>query len=525
MPNLVARIPAPVGMDTMTDPALLEPPRSALIRGFLPARHGVLRLSHLGVDRIIGPGTVVGLAYYRSGYSRGDVRWPYVQETGMLSADRLLVFRVMDDPALWHLVNLEVYVPVLERGSDAPAFLLKQTFQTFPYAQPVPDVPPETFKYRWPVPRVRACQFGDAVYWCMSDGSTLMRFRQTIEPTGGYEVLVSDRAGLEPPSASAFQLDVVPSGRHGVAGTLTAGETYYYAFTYLVRDADFDDTLYETPHLLRNVTLSATDTEHHIQITVRWNQIPPSVRAVCIYRCPDGGSVPYRIMPHAPLGLVIFLEGLWQNAVARPEPPAVQELHDAYEDSDVVDMFPTGDALGTLEPPPPATIVTSHRNRLVIADGTWTYGNVTSGGQVQPTREQRNLIAFSNLGSPRHWGAGLTGFPTEGISLAIGADDTQPITGIASLGAPLMVWTPNQRFLVSGSSGQDFQVELVDNVGCQCHDTIASLGHLLLWLGKNEVYVSGAAEGFQATPAARRIADRLFGPEYRALFEDGSRAI
>jgi len=122
------------------------------------------------------------------------------------------------------------------------------------------------------------------------------------------------------------------------------------------------------------------------------------------------------------------------------------------------------------DPPPVATIVASHRERLFLA-----------GNPSYPTR-----IYFSTFGEPEYFPPMTPDDPWGGSWFEVGQKDGQPITALAPVGTMLAIFKSKSAWLLRGESQADFILQPFGNIGATSHQTVAHYaGLVFLWDGAN----------------------------------------
>ena len=121
-------------------------------------------------------------------------------------------------------------------------------------------------------------------------------------------------------------------------------------------------------------------------------------------------------------------------------------------------------------PPSNAKYITSHRNRVWIAN--------TSAG--------KSRLHYSALDNPEDWTtSGDAGF------LDIGKADGEQITGIVSVGSRLVIFKQNSTWVVKNGTPSTFVVEKISSsVGCVAPRTIVAGEKFALFLSNDGVYAA-----------------------------------
>jgi hypothetical protein len=122
---------------------------------------------------------------------------------------------------------------------------------------------------------------------------------------------------------------------------------------------------------------------------------------------------------------------------------------------------------------PPAKYLISHQRRMVGA------GNASSP----------DTLYISNVDEPYYCPESPDlEDPNQGTRDRIDSPAGGEITGLASHGGVVAVFTGGEGFLLQGVEPNSFAVNKFTNVGCAAHRTICSAKSLLIWLGHDGVY-------------------------------------
>ena len=122
------------------------------------------------------------------------------------------------------------------------------------------------------------------------------------------------------------------------------------------------------------------------------------------------------------------------------------------------------------DPPPVATIVVAHRERLFLA-----------GNSSYPTR-----VFFSTFGEPEYFPPMTPDDPMGGSWFEVGQQDGQPVTAMAPVGTMLAIFKTRSCWLLRGESQADFVLQPFANIGAASHRSVAPYaGLVFLWDGTN----------------------------------------
>lgn len=160
--------------------------------------------------------------------------------------------------------------------------------------------------------------------------------------------------------------------------------------------------------------------------------------------------------------------------------PAVYTAVDDLSDAQVTALTQTAPHFGENDPPPPSYLIAVHKNRVVVA--------VTA---------QAGVIAISNYGSATQFNstgiqvdpAGGVLYPDDGLTLAIGTDQGDVITGLDSFGSLLWIGKRNGTYLLWGDDQTDFNVRKCSEIGCIAPDSVANANSFMFYLSNDGVYM------------------------------------
>jgi hypothetical protein len=132
---------------------------------------------------------------------------------------------------------------------------------------------------------------------------------------------------------------------------------------------------------------------------------------------------------------------------------------------------------------PPCSILTEHQGRLCGA------GNTTESLGKQ-------TLFVSNYRQPPYAPVIFDeNDPNQGTRIGLQGEAAGEITGLASHGDKLWVFTAGALHVLVGEEPLDFGIHLFARHGCVSHETICSLQDKLLWLAPDGVYLAAEGQG------------------------------
>jgi hypothetical protein len=158
---------------------------------------------------------------------------------------------------------------------------------------------------------------------------------------------------------------------------------------------------------------------------------------------------------------------------------------------------------------PPAKYLISHQRRMIGA------GNATSP----------DTLYISNVDEPHYCPESPDlEDPNQGTRDRIDSPAGGEITGLASHGGVVAVFTGGEGFLLQGVEPNSFAVNKFTNVGCAAHRTICSAKSLLIWLGHDGVYAWDGTSTKRISDDQRVTLDALTAAEmagaYAYVYDD-----
>lgn len=142
---------------------------------------------------------------------------------------------------------------------------------------------------------------------------------------------------------------------------------------------------------------------------------------------------------------------------------------------------------------PPCALLIEHHHRLIGADCRTADGN-------------RRTVYISNFGAPYY--APLSPDleePSQGTQIELSGRVAGIVTGLASHGDKVWVFTATNLYVLGGEQPLDFSLLPFAEVGCAAHRTLVSLRDALYWLAPDGVYRAAEGQGIE------RISDPVQG--------------
>lgn len=288
---------------------------------------------------------------------------------------------------------------------------------------------------------VRTVQYQDELVIVRDDGMIPKRFY--VDQTGAMYLY---QLGITTPAT--------PTTATGGAGNPNG--TYTYVITYQ------DEKNRESSPSSASTPLAAANQQ--ITVTFTWGT-DPQVKAVNIYRITSGGSIYYRVTQITNTATTSYTDNTSDaslNATGAIQAPA----------------------FGQNDPPLRASLGCIYANRLVLNNRD-IYDhptNVASVSQVQVSNTT-GITQFSSVQSSTTL--------TDGITLTIGTDPSDEVTGVAAVGSLLGVWKRKTYHHVYGQDITSFTVRHIHDKGCVATDSIARGGSYIVWLSDDGLYAIG----------------------------------
>lgn len=147
---------------------------------------------------------------------------------------------------------------------------------------------------------------------------------------------------------------------------------------------------------------------------------------------------------------------------------------------------------------PPAKYLIAHQRRMIGA------GNVT----------HPDVLYISNVDEPYYAPESPDlEDPNQGTRDRLDSPAGGEITGLASHGGVVAVFTGGEGFLLQGVEPSSFATNKFTNVGCAAHRTIKSAKSLLIWLGHDGVYAWNGSETKRISDDQRATIDAMTAAE------------
>ena len=489
--------PAPTTMRPGDDLPGLPITGSHEVKGFLSARHGKLRLSHLLNDldatKLSGIGQqVIGTAWYNDAHAvtQADVN------AGIQRRSRLIVWY-----ADYTIKAFNIFLGGRWPYGRADLMWTAQDIRVGPERGYSPNDASSEFR------TVRAVQLGDEMFWCRSDGS---RVRRMWQDANGQMHL--HWCGIETPTSANVELYADNYMNGGLLFTTLQDYGFYYEYAVTFADEKFRESSPLLPiyhGYNRRTNLNA------MKVQVLWPS-DPQVKYAYVYRKAQGTEDYYRI------GMTSTNTGQPIEYITRSTNAKWDGGWDLTAEADLVTALVTAPQAGQNDPPYQASMLAVHANRLWMDNRN--YGAYGSNNQPDWTDYQsQTTIQISNLRNPTQYNLvpDLT-LAELGMQMDIGDDYGDRITGLLGMGTLMGVWKQRSRYLVYGDSPVDYNVRYVDGRGCMAPDTVRRVDNAVYWLSDDGIYAMGYGDGFNAQCVSDDVDAMFTGYVAGSVLKDGT---
>lgn len=427
---------APQGMNNVIDRPQMPLNRCEGIRGFLPARHGVLNpafpvYQQPNVTVPLLGASIEGLAFYMD-----------LPGSAFASrSDYLIVVRdggIVYSHKVGYIANPPSQTPLVKVGAGVSLGNLQDTgmlaFNTF-----------GTYN-------VRSAQLRDELFIVQDQGGTIPK--RIVKGSDGILRLL--QCGINTPVGADFALT------DGGAGAMAAG-TFDYRITFA--DEKFRES---SPSVTESITQIINK---KVTNTITW-PTDPQIKYAYMYRKAQGtGADYYRITP----------DGLSVDYLTRTAAATL-----AGNDNTTEANLVTGELApnpGQNDPPLRANMVCVHKDRLCFNDRSIL---------TTPTNYlSQDTVQMSNVGAPTQFSVtGTVDTPDEGTGLIIGSEQGDEVMGIISYGSLLFAFKRNSTYVVYGDDLSDFEVRREWARGAVATDTIGEYDGLLGFMASDGYYAS-----------------------------------
>ena len=456
-------IPAPLGIDITSDPAETPISEAQSLVNFLADRAGVIRGQVQNVQ-VITPSAVPsgGAYYYGLNTLSGTGINGQAQNISQPNAagDRLLL-----------LIANSLYSYAY---AGLPASAVTQFQPAYPPVFQAGQLVSSSFIAG---ARLRTCQYKGEMIICQ-DGNTFLSYRYVIN---------SNTNSVTVPAGSVYQLGLpTPAGMTANLHTPTGpppAKVGKPSYSITLVDEQGRESSPQIPFITLDFVANPTK---NALLSFGPGGYPSTISGVNFYATTDGGTVLHK------LGFVFYPGGAFTFT-----------FEDGATDN-IVTALALGPNIGENDNPNPASICCIHRNRLLLNDLT-----------------NPNILQISNDGSTVQFNSQgpnpIAPIVTDGLRLAVGTDQGDVITGIASLGSLAVIAKRKSLYVLYGSSQTDFQVlpiETANGKGCVAPDTFVRVDDSVLFLSEDGVYslqsttptkiskpIEAALKAYSLTPA------------------------
>jgi hypothetical protein len=268
-----------------------------------------------------------------------------------------------------------------------------------------------------------------------------------VKPMTRLTATRADQAMVDPVTAGFSGTD------GGAAGAVPAGD-YVYRVSFLSADG--------LPGVASDAITVSRAANHQVSLTLPL--------------CPAGQECSGRRLYRIAQGATVY------SVLTTAADNTTTTYHDTTLDANLA-LANDGEPNLTNDAFPPCSILTEHQGRLCGA------GNTTEDLGKQ-------TLFVSNYRQPPYAPVIFDeNDPNQGTRIGLQGEAAGEITGLASHGDKLWVFTAGALHVLVGEEPLDFGIHLFARHGCVSHETICSLQDKLLWLAPDGVYMAAEGQG------------------------------